>query len=158
MSFLDLKNVTKIYPNGTKAVHETSLSIDEGEFMVFVGPSGCGKSTLLRMVAGLEDITEGDINLDGKIINEVDHDIIVVIRDQRKKYIRHVYIRNKEKFKFEELPITRLYVQFKSKEFYFEDFERTTINYGDQHIFNFYFDPREKENYFLITEEEFFKP
>lgn len=93
-----------------------------------------------------------------EIINEVDHDIIVVIRDQRKKYIRHVYIRNKEKFKFEELPITRLYVQFKSKEFYFEDFERTTINYGDQHIFNFYFDPREKENYFLITEEEFFKP
>ena len=72
MSFLDLKNVTKIYPNGTKAVHETSLSIDEGEFMVFVGPSGCGKSTLLRMVAGLEDITEGDINLDGQLINEVD--------------------------------------------------------------------------------------
>ena len=72
MSFLDLKNVTKIYPNGTKAVHETSLSVDEGEFMVFVGPSGCGKSTLLRMVAGLEDITEGDINLDGKLINEVD--------------------------------------------------------------------------------------
>ena len=72
MSFLDLKNVTKIYPNGTKAVHETSLSINEGEFMVFVGPSGCGKSTLLRMVAGLEDITEGDINLDGQLINEVD--------------------------------------------------------------------------------------
>ena len=72
MSFLDLKNVTKIYPNGTKAVQETSLSIDEGEFMVFVGPSGCGKSTLLRMVAGLEDITEGDINLDGKLMNEVD--------------------------------------------------------------------------------------
>ena len=72
MSFLDLKNVTKIYPNGTKAVHETSLTIEEGEFMVFVGPSGCGKSTLLRMVAGLEDITDGDINLDGKLINEVD--------------------------------------------------------------------------------------
>ena len=71
MSFLDLKNVTKIYPNGTKAVHETSLSIDEGEFMVFVGPSGCGKSTLLRMVAGLEEITEGDISLDGTLINEV---------------------------------------------------------------------------------------
>ena len=72
MSFLDLKNVTKIYPNGTKAVHETSLSINEGEFMVFVGPSGCGKSTLLRMVAGLEDITKGDINLDGKLMNEID--------------------------------------------------------------------------------------
>ena len=72
MSFLDLKKVTKIYPNGTKAVHETSLSVHEGEFMVFVGPSGCGKSTLLRMVAGLEDITDGDINLDGKLINDVD--------------------------------------------------------------------------------------
>ena len=72
MSFLDLKNVTKIYPNGTKAVHETSLSVDEGECLVFVGPSGCGKSTLLRMVAGLEDITDGDINLDGKLINNVD--------------------------------------------------------------------------------------
>ena len=93
-----------------------------------------------------------------EIINEVDHDIIVVIRDQRKKYIRHVYIRNREKYKFVQLPITRIYVQFKSKEFYFEDYERTTINFGDQHVFNFYFDPREKENYFLITEEEFFKP
>ena len=70
MSFLDLKNVTKIYPNGTKAVHETSLSVDEGEFMVFVGPSGCGKSTLLRMVAGLEDITEGDINLNRRSIRQ----------------------------------------------------------------------------------------
>ncbi|GIS21944.1 MAG: hypothetical protein CM15mP122_4500 [Bacteroidota bacterium] len=90
-----------------------------------------------------------------EIVNEVDHDIIVVIRDQRKKYIRHVYIRNKEKFRFDNLPITRIYVQFKSKEFYFEDYERTTINFGDQHIFNFYFDPREQENYFLITEEEF---
>jgi sn-glycerol 3-phosphate transport system ATP-binding protein len=84
MSFLDLKNVTKIYPNGTKAVHETSLSIEEGEFMVFVGPSGCGKSTLLRMVAGLEDITEGEITLDGNLINEVDpseRDIAMVFQN-----------------------------------------------------------------------------
>ena len=58
MSFLELKNVTKIFPNGTKAVNESSLSIEVGEFMVFVGPSGCVKSTLLRLVAGLEDITE----------------------------------------------------------------------------------------------------
>ena len=72
MSFLDLDNVTKIYPNGTKAVNETSLSISEGELMVFVGPSGCGKSTLLRMIAGLEDITDGEIKLDNKIINKVD--------------------------------------------------------------------------------------
>ena len=84
MSFLNLKNVTKIYPNGTKAVHETSLSIEEGEFMVFVGPSGCGKSTLLRMVAGLEDITEGEITLDGNLINEVDpseRDIAMVFQN-----------------------------------------------------------------------------
>ncbi len=72
MSFLEISNVTKIYPNGTQAVHETSLSIEKGEFMVFVGPSGCGKSTLLRMVAGLEDISEGEISLDGKVINKID--------------------------------------------------------------------------------------
>ena len=72
MSFLELNKVTKVYPNGTKAVHETSMNVENGEFMVFVGPSGCGKSTLLRMIAGLEDITEGDINLDGKLINKVD--------------------------------------------------------------------------------------
>ena len=72
MSFLELNNVTKIYPNGTKAINETSLNIEHGEFIVFVGPSGCGKSTLLRMIAGLEDITEGEINLDNKTINKVD--------------------------------------------------------------------------------------
>ena len=53
MSFLELNKVTKIYPNGTKAVHETSMNVENGEFMVFVGPSGCGKSTLLRMIAGV---------------------------------------------------------------------------------------------------------
>ena len=72
MRFLEISNVTKIYPNGTQAVHETSLSIEKGEFMVFVGPSGCGKSTLLRMVAGLEDISQGEISLDGKVINKID--------------------------------------------------------------------------------------
>lgn len=72
MSFLKLKEVTKIYPNGTKAVNETSLDIEKGEFMVFVGPSGCGKSTLLRMIAGLEDITQGEIDLDDKTINNID--------------------------------------------------------------------------------------
>ena len=72
MSYLELENVTKIYPNGTKAVNETSLSISESELMVFVGPSGCGKSTLLRMIAGLEDITGGVIKLDNRVINKVD--------------------------------------------------------------------------------------
>ena len=72
MSFLELNNVTKIYPNGTKAINETSLNIEHGEFIVFVGPSGCGKSTLLRMIAGLEDITDGEINLDNTTINKLD--------------------------------------------------------------------------------------
>jgi len=72
MSFLELKNITKVYPNGTKAINETSLNIEHGEFMVFVGPSGCGKSTLLRMIAGLEEITGGEIDLDGKTINKID--------------------------------------------------------------------------------------
>ena len=72
MSFLELQNITKVYPNGTKAVNETSLNIEKGKFVVFVGPSGCGKSTLLRMIAGLEDITSGEIALDGTIINKID--------------------------------------------------------------------------------------
>ena len=84
MSFLKLEEVTKIYPNGTKAVDKTSLDIENGEFMVFVGPSGCGKSTLLRMIAGLEDITEGKIILDEKIINKIDpseRDIAMVFQN-----------------------------------------------------------------------------
>ena len=93
-----------------------------------------------------------------ELVNEVDHDIIVVIRDQRKKFIRHVYIRNNDQYTFDKLPITRLYVQFKSKEFFFEDLERTTVNYGDRHKFNFFFDPSQDGNYFRITEKEFFKP
>ena len=72
MSFLELQNITKVYPNGTKAVNETSLNIENGEFVVFVGPSGCGKSTLLRMIAGLEDITSGEIVLDSNVINNID--------------------------------------------------------------------------------------
>ena len=105
-----------------------------------------------------EDVSNSISNATLELVNEVDHDIIVVIRDQRKKYVRHVYISNREKFIFDKLPISRIYVQFKSKEFFFEDFERTTINFGDKHKFNFFFDPSQKDNYFRITEEEFFKP
>ena len=61
MSFLELKKVTKVYPNGTKAVQPTSLKIEKGEFMVFVGPSGCGKTTLLRIISGLEEATVGNV-------------------------------------------------------------------------------------------------
>ena len=93
-----------------------------------------------------------------KMVNEVDHDIIVLVRDQEKKYLRHVYIRNNDEYTFSDLPITRLYVQFKSKEFFYEDRDRTNINYGEKHTFNFFFDASKMGNYYKITEEEFFKP
>ena len=92
------------------------------------------------------------------LINEVDHDIIVSIRDQEKKFLRHVYIRNNDQYVFKQLPITRLYVQFKSRDFFYEDRERTNINYGEKHTFNFFFDASKMGNYYQITEEDFFKP
>ena len=92
------------------------------------------------------------------LVNEVDHDIIVSVRDQDRKFLRHVYIRNNESYVFEDLPITRLYVQFKYKESFYEDRERTNINYGEKHTFNFFFDASRMGNYYQITEEEFFKP
>src|SRR5207245_1272514 len=63
MSGIRLESVSKIYPNGVRAVDSIDLEIREGEFVVLVGPSGCGKSTLLRMIAGLEDVTEGAIEI-----------------------------------------------------------------------------------------------
>ncbi len=71
MSYLTLKDVNKIYPNGYHAVHNFNLTIEKGEFIVFVGPSGCGKSTTLRMVAGLEDISNGEFLINGKRANEL---------------------------------------------------------------------------------------
>lgn len=81
---LELKNVNKIYPGGFQAVHDFNISIKDGEFIVLVGPSGCGKSTLLRMIAGLEEITSGDMILGGKRINDVapaDRDIAMVFQN-----------------------------------------------------------------------------
>ena len=71
MAYLTLKNINKIYPNGYHAVHDFNLEIEKGEFIVFVGPSGCGKSTTLRMIAGLEDISNGDFLINGKRANEM---------------------------------------------------------------------------------------
>ena len=70
MSYLTLKNINKIYPNGYHAVHDFNLEIEKGEFIVFVGPSGCGKSTTLRMIAGLEDISNGEFLINGSRANE----------------------------------------------------------------------------------------
>ncbi len=71
MSYLTLKDINKIYPNGYHAVHNFNLEIDKGEFIVFVGPSGCGKSTTLRMIAGLEDISDGEFLINGVRANEM---------------------------------------------------------------------------------------
>lgn len=71
MAEVTLQQVEKIYPNGFKAVHGVDLTIHEGEFMVFVGPSGCAKSTTLRMIAGLEQISGGDIYIGDKRVNEL---------------------------------------------------------------------------------------
>ena len=60
MASLSLKNISKTYPNGFQAVKNFNLDIADKEFIIFVGPSGCGKSTTLRMIAGLEEITEGE--------------------------------------------------------------------------------------------------
>ena len=70
MEYLSLKNINKIYPNGYHAVHNFNLDMERGEFIVFVGPSGCGKSTTLRMIAGLEDISNGEFLINGKRANE----------------------------------------------------------------------------------------
>ena len=70
MSTLTMKNLQKKYPNGYNAVPGLDLHIEDGEFLVLVGPSGCGKSTVLRMVAGLEDITGGDLMIDDTRVND----------------------------------------------------------------------------------------
>ncbi len=70
MANLNLKSVKKTYDK-TEVIHGVDLDINSGEFIVFVGPSGCGKSTLLRMIAGLEDITEGEISIGGEVVNKI---------------------------------------------------------------------------------------
>ncbi len=84
MADVKLNKITKIYPNGFQAVTELSLELDDGEFLVLVGPSGCGKSTALRMIAGLEEISAGDIYVGDRRVNDVapkDRDIAMVFQN-----------------------------------------------------------------------------
>ena len=83
MASLSLKHIYKIYPNGFNAVKDFNLEIEDKEFIIFVGPSGCGKSTTLRMIAGLEEISKGELYIDGKLMNDVeqkDRDIAMVFQ------------------------------------------------------------------------------
>jgi len=68
---IGLERLTKVYSDGTRAVRELDLEVDDGEFVVFVGPSGCGKTTALRMIAGLEDVTSGTIKVGGEVVNDL---------------------------------------------------------------------------------------
>lgn len=72
MSEVTLEHINKTYPNGFQAVKDFNLDIKDGEFIIFVGPSGCGKSTTLRMIAGLEDISGGELKINGDIMNDVE--------------------------------------------------------------------------------------
>ena len=84
MAEITLESLTKVYPDGTKAVSELQLDVAGGEFVVFVGPSGCGKTTALRMIAGLESITSGEVRIDGRVVNDVppkDRDIAMVFQN-----------------------------------------------------------------------------
>ncbi|MES9540038.1 sn-glycerol-3-phosphate ABC transporter ATP-binding protein UgpC [Spirillospora sp. NPDC049024] len=83
MAEVDLTSVGKVYPDGTRAVTDLNLHIADGEFLVLVGPSGCGKTTALRMVAGLEEISEGEVTIGGRVVNRVpsrDRDVAMVFQ------------------------------------------------------------------------------
>ena len=84
MAAIELDAVTKRFPDGTVAVNEMSLEVEDGEFMILVGPSGCGKTTALRMVAGLEEVTDGEIRIGGQVVNDVepgDRDVAMVFQN-----------------------------------------------------------------------------
>ena len=86
MAAITFNQVTKVYPDGTRAVAGMDLASEDGEFIVLVGPSGCGKTTALRMVAGLEEITEGEIRIGERVVNHVpprDRDIAMVFQSMR---------------------------------------------------------------------------
>ena len=84
MASVKLEHIYKVYTGGVKAVSDMTLDIKDGEFIVFVGPSGCGKSTTLRMIAGLEQISAGELYIGNQVVNDVepkDRDIAMVFQN-----------------------------------------------------------------------------
>ena len=113
MSKLELKNIDKVYGNKFKAVDDFNLTVENKDFVVMLGPSGCGKSTTLRMIAGLEDITSGDLIMDGKRVNDVepkDRNIAMVFQNYalyphqtvRENMAYGLKVRNERKTEIEE--------------------------------------------------------
>ncbi|MDX1450723.1 MAG: ATP-binding cassette domain-containing protein, partial [Acidimicrobiia bacterium] len=84
MASITFDNIGKVYPGGTRAIYDVNIHVEDGEFVVLVGPSGCGKSTLLRMVAGLEEVTDGELSIGDRVVNDVspkDRDIAMVFQN-----------------------------------------------------------------------------
>src|SRR3954449_7190998 len=99
MADIVLDGVTKRYPDGFEAVKSLDLNIADGEFMILVGPSGCGKSTALRMIAGLEDITGGELRIGGQVVNTMapkERDIAMVFQN----YALYPHMRGGENMAF----------------------------------------------------------
>ena len=116
MAQLDLKNVTKKYGD-LQVIHGIDLSIESGEFCVFVGPSGCGKSTLLRMIAGLEPITGGSVEIDGDVVNQIpaaQRGLAMVF--QSYALYPHMTVEENLKFGLENLRMPRQEVQARVQE------------------------------------------
>jgi len=99
MAVIEFDKVSKYFSDGTVAVDDFNLRIEDGEFMIFVGPSGCGKTTALRMVAGLEEVSSGEIRIDGKPVNHLepqDRDVAMVF--QNYALYPHMYVRDNISF------------------------------------------------------------
>jgi multiple sugar transport system ATP-binding protein len=108
MGSITLSNVRKVFADGTIAVKDVSLEIEDGEFVVFVGPSGCGKTTLLRMIAGLERISDGEVKIGGRVINNMppgDRDVAMVF--QNYALYPHMSVRENIGFALEQRGLPR---------------------------------------------------
>jgi multiple sugar transport system ATP-binding protein len=108
MAAIEIRAVSKRYRDGTLAVREFNLDIGDGEFMILVGPSGCGKTTLLRMIAGLEEITQGEIQIGDRVVNDLtpkQRDIAMVF--QNYALYPHMTVRDPRAFLMDE-PLSNL--------------------------------------------------
>ena len=117
MASLIFEHLKKVYPNGFVSVDDVSLSIEDGEFVVFHGPSGCGKSTILRMIGGLEDITSGKIYLDSTFLNDIlprDRKLAMAFQNYALYKYMNVYDNMALGLKLRDLPRTVIITRVKS--------------------------------------------